>query len=46
MVELVYIWQDYGYLVIYINKNGSFVNLRIYLYGLVLLDFQSYDGDV
>ena len=38
-------WQDRGYLATYINKNGSFANLRIYPRGLVLLDLQSYDSD-
>ncbi|KAI5133223.1 Spermine Synthase [Manis pentadactyla] len=45
MMESVHTWQDHGYLATYINKNGSFVNLRIYPHGLVLLDLQSYDGD-
>nr|KAF6493026.1 hypothetical protein HJG59_017048 [Molossus molossus] len=45
MTESVHTWQDHGYLATYINKNGSFANLRIYPHGLVLLDLQSYDGD-
>ncbi|XP_036759120.2 spermine synthase-like [Manis pentadactyla] len=45
MMELVHTWQDHGYLATYLNKNGSFVNLRIYPHGLVLLDLQSYYSD-
>uniref|UniRef100_G1MDC6 Spermine synthase n=1 Tax=Ailuropoda melanoleuca TaxID=9646 RepID=G1MDC6_AILME len=45
MTESVHNWQDHGYLATYINKNGSFANLRIYPHGLVLFDLQSYDGD-
>ncbi|XP_029096975.1 spermine synthase [Monodon monoceros] len=45
MMESVHTWQDHGYLATYVNKNGSFANLRIYPHGLVLLDLQSYDGD-
>ncbi|XP_059942539.1 spermine synthase [Mesoplodon densirostris] len=45
MMESVHTWQEHGYLATYINKNGSFANLRIYPHGLVLLDLQSYDGD-
>ncbi|KAG8524988.1 Spermine synthase, partial [Galemys pyrenaicus] len=45
MTESVHTWQDHGYLATYINKNGSFANLRIYPHGLVLLDLQSYEGD-
>ncbi|XP_039078487.1 spermine synthase [Hyaena hyaena] len=45
MTESVHTWQDHGYLATYINKNGSFANLRIYPHGLVLLDLQSYDGE-
>uniref|UniRef100_A0A2R9ATM1 PABS domain-containing protein n=1 Tax=Pan paniscus TaxID=9597 RepID=A0A2R9ATM1_PANPA len=46
MAESVHTWQDHGYLATYTKKNGSFANLRIYPHGLVLLDLQSYDGDV
>ncbi|CAK7290753.1 Spermine synthase [Vulpes lagopus] len=46
MTELVHTWQDHGYLSTYINKNGSFANLIIYPHGFVLLDLQSYDGDL
>lgn len=42
MTELVNTWQDHNYLVTYVNKNGSFANLRIYPYGLVLLYLQRY----
>ncbi|CAD7668108.1 unnamed protein product [Nyctereutes procyonoides] len=45
MTESVHTWQDHGYLSTYINKNGSFANLRIYPHGFVLLDLQSYDGN-
>ncbi|EPQ10598.1 Spermine synthase [Myotis brandtii] len=45
MTESVHTWQDHGYLATYINKNGSFANLRIYPHGLVLLDLLSCDGD-
>uniref|UniRef100_A0A8C2N2I0 PABS domain-containing protein n=1 Tax=Cricetulus griseus TaxID=10029 RepID=A0A8C2N2I0_CRIGR len=45
MAESVHTWQDHGYLATYMNKNGSFANLRIYPHGLVLLDLQSYDRD-
>lgn len=38
-------WQDHGYLVTYINKNGSFANLWIDSRGLMSLDLQSYSGD-
>ncbi|XP_078246569.1 spermine synthase isoform X2 [Pogona vitticeps] len=35
-------WEDHGYLATYVNKNGSFANLRIYPHGLVLVDVQNY----
>lgn len=38
-------WQDHGYLAARIDNKGSFANLRVYPHGLVVLDFQSYDGD-
>ena len=46
MTESVHTWHDCGYLATYTNENSSFVSLRIYPRGLVLLDFQSYDSDV
>uniref|UniRef100_A0A8C9AZ98 PABS domain-containing protein n=1 Tax=Phocoena sinus TaxID=42100 RepID=A0A8C9AZ98_PHOSS len=30
MTGSVHTWQDHGYLATYVNKNGSFANLRIY----------------
>uniref|UniRef100_A0A8C4KCF4 Spermine synthase n=1 Tax=Dromaius novaehollandiae TaxID=8790 RepID=A0A8C4KCF4_DRONO len=43
MTETVHNWEDHGYLVTYIKKNGSFANLRIHPHGLVLVDLQSYN---
>ncbi|XP_050571663.1 spermine synthase isoform X1 [Cygnus atratus] len=43
MTETVHNWEDHGYLATYIQKNGSFANLRIYPHGLVLVDLQSYN---
>ncbi|KAF2980734.1 hypothetical protein EK904_001265, partial [Melospiza melodia maxima] len=46
MTETVHNWEDHGYLVTYIKKNGSFANLRIHPHGLVLVDLQSYNDDM
>ncbi|XP_053792690.1 spermine synthase [Vidua chalybeata] len=46
MTETVHNWEDHGYLVTYIKKNGSFANLRIHPNGLVLVDLQSYNDDM
>nr|XP_030137971.1 spermine synthase [Taeniopygia guttata] len=46
MTETVHNWEDHGYLVTYIKKNGSFANLRIHPHGLVLVDLQSYSDDM
>nr|XP_056717780.1 spermine synthase [Euleptes europaea] len=43
MTETIHNWGDLGYLATYVNKNGSFANLRIYPHGLVLVDVQSYN---
>ncbi|KAH0624737.1 hypothetical protein JD844_032489 [Phrynosoma platyrhinos] len=43
MTETIHNWEDHGYLATYVNKNGSFANLRIYPHGLVLVDVQSYN---
>ncbi|XP_058040501.1 spermine synthase isoform X2 [Ahaetulla prasina] len=41
MIETIHNWENHGYLATYVNKNGCFANLRIYLHGLVLVDVQS-----
>ncbi|XP_070800110.1 spermine synthase [Pituophis catenifer annectens] len=41
MTETIHNWENHGYLATYVNKNGCFANLRIYLHGLVLVDVQS-----
>ncbi|RLW07880.1 hypothetical protein DV515_00003630 [Chloebia gouldiae] len=46
MTETVHNWEDHGYLVTYVKKNGSFANLRIHPHGLVLVDLQSYNDDM
>ncbi|KAF7250957.1 Spermine synthase [Varanus komodoensis] len=49
MTETLHNLEDHGYLATYVNKKGSFANLRIYPHGLVLVDVQSYndlDGEV
>uniref|UniRef100_A0A8C3H8J4 Spermine synthase n=1 Tax=Chrysemys picta bellii TaxID=8478 RepID=A0A8C3H8J4_CHRPI len=46
MTETIHNWEDHGYLATYINKNGSFSNLRIYPHGLVLVDLQSHSDDM
>ncbi|CAM4405341.1 unnamed protein product [Lepidochelys olivacea] len=46
MTETIHNWEDHGYLATYINKNGSFSNLRIYPHGLVLVDLQSHSDDI
>nr|XP_060626084.1 spermine synthase isoform X2 [Anolis sagrei ordinatus] len=43
MTETIHNWEDHGYLATYVNKNGSFANLRIYPHGLVLVDIQTYN---
>lgn len=45
MTESLHTWQAHGYLVTYINKNGSFANLWIYSRCLMSLDLQSYSGN-
>ncbi|CAM2096759.1 spermine synthase isoform X1 [Caretta caretta] len=46
MTETIHNWEDHGYLATYVNKNGSFSNLRIYPHGLVLVDLQSHSDDI
>ncbi|XP_048349189.1 spermine synthase [Sphaerodactylus townsendi] len=43
MTETIHNWGNLGYLATYVNKNGSFANLRIFPHGLVLVDVQSYN---
>ncbi|KAF3827314.1 hypothetical protein GH733_002800 [Mirounga leonina] len=39
-------WQDTVILVTHRDENGSFAKLRIDPHGLVVLELQSYDGDL